>query len=127
MNEAPDPVDAFSLLSGRKDDPASLKRLRFAVVGMGVLLAVGFTAVIGRIFYLMTRTPPPAASSEGAVAVPAGDITLALPAGARAIQQNVSGSLLSVLFEGPDGQGIVIFDLKTGREAAHVRLQPRPK
>lgn len=124
MTEAPDPVDAFSLLSGRADDPASLTRLRFAVIGMGVLLAVGVATLIGRIFYLMTRTPPPEAQNEGAITASAGDITAALPAGARAIQQSVSGSQLSVLYEGPAGQGIVIIDLKTGREAGRVLFKP---
>ena len=55
MTEVPEPVDTFQLLRAQADDPPNIRMLRFAVIGMGVVLLAGFAAVIGRIAYISTR------------------------------------------------------------------------
>ena len=98
---------------------------------MGVVLVAGFAVVIGRIFYLMTRAEPSAivlAPAMGPAGDPVqGELSAQLPAGAKVRQQSVSGAALSLLYEGPGGDGIIVLDLKTGRQISHIRLQTPTK
>lgn len=133
MTQTPDPVDTFHLLRAHPDDPPNIRLLRFAVIGMGVMLALGFAAVIGRIVYLTTRTSvaPVAASASGPVAGPTAAITadmrLALPPGAKVRSQSLAGNRLSVHYEAAGGDGIIILDLETGRPVSLVRIEATAK
>ena len=109
-------------------DDAQLKKLRFAVIGMGVLLLLGFAVVIGRIVYLLNRAPP----VDAAAAVPASvassglpaDVRLALPVGATVRNLSLSGNRLAVHYDAPAGAGIAIIDLATGRAVQRIELAP---
>jgi hypothetical protein len=128
MTNPPEPINAFELLRASPDDTPNIKLLRFAVIGMGVVLALGLVAVFGRLFYLATRPVTQAGtSSSAAVSVNAatgGDVRMALPTGAKIRSHAISGSQLSVLYEAATGDGIVVFDLETNRQRSHVRFVP---
>jgi hypothetical protein len=100
--------------------PAQLRILKIAVVVMGVILVLGFAAVIGRIAYLVTRTAKPAAS-----AAIAKDLRLPLPEGAAVRSLALSGDRLAVHFDTHAGPGVAILDLLTGEPITHVQLVPR--
>ncbi len=130
MTQPPERVDTFELLRSRADDTPNIRWLRFAVIGMGVVLALGFAAVIGRIVYLTTRpvapvsvTPDARPAAQTSSTTLASDMALALPVGAKVRTQSLSGNRLSVHYDGPAGEGIVILDLETGRPISQVRIQ----
>lgn len=99
--------------------PAQLRILKIAVVVMGVILVLGFAAVIGRIAYLVTRTTKPAAS-----AAIAKDLRLPLPEGAAVRSLALSGDRLAVHFETNSGAGVAILDLLTGEPVTRIELVP---
>ncbi len=106
-------------------DDAQMRKLRLAVIGMGAVLLLGFTTVIGRIVYLLNR---PAVDPSIVAATSPGpapsDIRLALPAGANVRNLSLSGNRLAVHYDGPSGPGIAIVDLATGRAAQRVEIVP---
>jgi hypothetical protein len=86
---------------------------------MGVILVLGFAAVIGRIAYLVTRTGKPVPSTSIAK-----DLRLPLPEGAAVRSLALSGDRLAVHFDTHAGAGIAILDLLTGEPVTHVKLAP---
>jgi hypothetical protein len=128
MTNPPEPINAFELLRASSDDTPNIKLLRFAVIGMAVVLALGLVAVFGRLFYLATRPVTQAGTLVSGAATISGagvsDIRLALPVGAKIRSHAVSGSQMSVLYEAATGDGVVVIDLDTNRQRAHVRFVP---
>ena len=106
-------------------DDAQMRKLRLAVIGMGAVLLLGFTTVIGRIVYLLNR---PAVDPSIVAATSPGpapsDFRLPLPAGATVRNLSLSGNRLAIHFDGPSGPGIAIVDLATGRAAQRVEIVP---
>ncbi len=117
-----------------------MRKLRFAVIGMGAVLLAGFALVIGRIVYLLNRPPVDASSSDPRAAAtaplrpsapsalstsaPASPARLALPVGAVVRHISLSGNRLAVQYEAPTGQGIQILDLATGHPVQHIDIVP---
>ena len=102
--------------------PRQLRVLKIAVVVMGIILVVGFAAVIGRIAYLITKggtVQPPAVHALAKAA------RLPLPAGAVVRSIALAGDRLTVHYDTPAGASIAILDLATGEPLAHVDLAPR--
>lgn len=97
-----------------------LRALRFAVIGMGVVLIIGFMVILGRIFYLASR--PGALSSTPAAIALAAEPALDLPAGANVKSLSLSGNRLAVQYVSPAGDGIAIVDLETGRTLSRVKI-----
>ena len=107
-------------------DDAQMRKLRFAVIAMGVLLLLGFATVIGRIVYLFNRAPVDAAvmaPASASAALPA-DVRLALPVGATVRNLSLSGNRLAVHYDAASGAGIAIVDLATGRAVQRIELAP---
>lgn len=95
---------------------AQLRRLKAAVIIMGVVLILGFGVVIFRIIHLLGRAGPPAVPTTAASATPRPDIALDLPEGAVARQVTLAaGDRLLVHYDAPGGGGIAIVDLATGK------------
>ena len=97
--------------------------LKFAVVGMAVLIAIGILAVVARIIQLANRSPR--------VATTASPITVEqtrafLPAGASVRQLSLSGDRLAIGFEGPAGAGAIVVDVAVGRILTRIDLAPEP-
>jgi hypothetical protein len=102
--------------------PRQLRILKIAVVVMGIILVIGFAAVIGRIAYLITKggtAQPPAAHALAKAA------RLPLPAGAVVRSIALAGDRLAVHYDTPAGAGVAILDLLSGEPLAHVDLAPR--
>ena len=102
--------------------PRQLRILKIAVVVMGIILVVGFAAVIGRIAYLVAKGGAPRPSTAHAVAR---TTHLPLPAGAIVRSIALDGDKLAVHYDAPAGAGVAILDLLTGAALAHVDLAPR--
>jgi hypothetical protein len=96
-----------------------VRMLRIAVIAMGVVLVLGFVAVIARIVYLVnrggetTRTQQLSETSR-----------LALPAGARVQHISLAGERLAIHYEGPGGSGILVLDLQTGKPVSRIEIIP---
>jgi hypothetical protein len=100
-----------------------LRLLKFAVIAMGVVLVLGFVAVIARIVYLVGRGGE--TTTTTAISQPIRDAArLALPSGAIIRNLSLSGSRLAVHYDGPAGSGIVILDLSTGTPASQITIVP---
>ena len=99
-----------------------LRLLKFAVIAMGVVLVLGFVAVIARIVYLVNRGGE---TTTTAISQPIRDTArLALPAGAVVRNLSLSGSRLAIHYDGPKGSCIVILDLATGAPASRIEIVP---
>ena len=110
--------------SARSTDPfspAQLRILKIAVVVMGVILVLGFAAVIGRIAYLVTRSGKTPATPSTMIAK---DLRLPLPEGAAVRSLALSGDRLAIHFETPAGAGVAILDLLTGEPVTRIELVP---
>ena len=100
-----------------------LRLLKIAVIAMGVVLVLGFVAVIARIVYLVGRGSETATTTT--VSQPIRNAAqLALPSGAVIRNLSLSGARLAVHYDGPSGSGIVILDLATGVPVSQIRIVP---
>lgn len=112
----PDPLSPDVLREQRLQ-----RNLKILVIGLGVLIFAGLAAVIGRIAYMATRPKDSAAVTTALSAPAGGQIALEVPKGAKIISVSLSGSRLAVHHDGPDGVGIAVIDLDTGRRIADVK------
>ena len=102
---------------------AQIRRLKFAVIGMGILLVLGFLTVIGRIVYLVSR-PSPSLDRPAAAAAVKQDVRLAMPQGAVVRNVSVSGNRLAIHYEWSSGGAVAVVDLATGNVVSTVELAP---
>ena len=100
--------------------------LRMAVIGMSLLLIVGFITVIARIIYLTSRpaTPVAAATTAGTPIKP--EALLDLPANGSVKSLSLSGNRLAVHYVSPLGDGIAILDLEQGRVVSRLAVTAKP-
>jgi hypothetical protein len=116
--------------SGQEDDTEfvetpQLRMLRYAVIGMGVVLIVGFIVILGRIFYLASR--PGALASAPAATHLAAEPRLDLPNGASIKSLSLSGNRLAIQYVSPNGDGIAILDLESGRTLSRLKVTSEAK
>src|SRR5262245_12958228 len=104
LNHAANDASEDERRASGQDGPL-LRWLKVVVIGLGLLLVVGFAVVVGRIIYLASR---PAAQSE-TLAAP--DWRLELPAEATIKSLALSGDRLAVHYESAAGSGIAIIDV----------------
>lgn len=99
-----------------------------AVIGMGVLIAVGLIALIAGIVYKAGGTDgPERASSEAAAPAAAGTlrtdtVSLGLPAAAKVLRMTEVRGALAVLVLLPSGEQ-VIYAIPTDRRQAPFRIR----
>jgi len=104
-------------------DPPLLHFMKLLVIGLGVLLVLGFFTVIARMVYVASR---PAAQAVSAAPPAAAIQSLSLPSGAVARATSVAGSRLTVHYETSAGAAIAVFDLDTGRIVSRVCIEHDP-
>jgi hypothetical protein len=100
------------------------RNLKIIVGGLGVLILVGLGAVIARVVGIASG-PGGKGNVETVrtvVASTGGALALEIPKGAKIVSVSLSGNRLAVHHEGPDGAGIAILDLETGRRVLDVKL-----
>lgn len=108
----------WSLFLPAAGDAPSMRMLKYAVIGMGVVLVLGFFVIAARIVYLTSRME---------ASLPAGqDFGVAVPAGAAVTTMSLSGTHLALHLAGPaaNERSIMVIDLMSGRVLARVRLEP---
>lgn len=101
-------------------DPAAervrRKLVRFMAINLGILFVAVMAVVIAFVYRSMTstETPPPAAFTEGKIA---------LPAGARIVSQSATADRLSIATEFADGRrAIFVYDLAGNRMVGRYDL-----
>ena len=94
---------------------AQLRRLKIAVVVMGLVLIIGFAVVVSRVVVLVQRAGGGNAATPTSTAIRP-DLALSLPAGAKVEHLAVGADRLAVHYTSPTGAGIRIIDLATGSE-----------
>lgn len=90
-----------------------------AVVALGVILALGVVALIVAVFIRISSGATPSAVEAG----PRLDTTLTLAQGADIRQVTLDGNRLVIHAAGPNGGQIVVYDLRTGRAVARIKVQ----
>ena len=88
--------------------------LLVAVIVMGVVLVLGFVFVFSTIAYRLSKR-------GGAAQTPA---ALTLDGAPRSF--SLDGDRLAVLVATPEGDAIVIYDLRSGKETQRLRFLARP-
>ena len=104
---------------GAEPDARQVRMLKVVVISLGILLLIGFAAVIARIAYLATQ---PGRGIGAATA--GGDVSVPLPPGAVIRQTTVSGDRMTVEYHSPQQTGIVIVNLTTGQIVSRIGFQP---
>lgn len=105
-------------------DTPGVRALKFAVIGMGVLIVLGVLTVIGRIVYLANQGPRQASTVAVSGAKLAASPRLSLPAGAQIRQVSLSGDRMAVHYESASGNGIAVLDLVTGNVISRIEVVP---
>jgi hypothetical protein len=95
------------------------RALKIAVIVMGVLLLIGFGAVIVTLIYQAKHPKVEAA-------VPPRALAAALAPGGAVDHVALDGNRLAVGLHDRDGRRIVVFDLAKGRATAVIRLGGTP-
>jgi len=96
------------------------RNLKIAVGTLGALILIGLGAVSVRVAGLASG----GGGGQQTVLVassPGGTLALEIPKGAKIVSVSLSGSRLAVHHDGPDGSGIAIVDIETGRRVLDVR------
>lgn len=96
------------------------RNLKIVVGLLGALILIGLGAVIVRVAGFATGTPR-ASDVRTVLATPGGSLALEIPKGARIVSVSLSGNRLAVQHDGPQGTGISILDLDTGRRVLDVK------
>lgn len=131
--EADEQPTAFSLLSARPDDPPNIRSLRLVVISMGILMALGFGAVIARIVYLTTRPAPvlqsaaPAPTAAPAAAGLPATGRIPVPAGAKVLSHSWLGDRVSVHYALGSEEFILVIDPQTGETVSRLTIVPASK
>ena len=116
-------------VSPPEDSVQDHKGLKAVVIILGVLLILGFIALIVGVFYQISKEDP---AEEVSVPVNLanvdlnGDILLHLPQGAQIIQVDLDGERAAVLVQHPGSTGqreILIVDLNSGQVAAKLHAR----
>jgi hypothetical protein len=117
-NGEPQPISADLMRERRLQ-----RNLKIVVGGLGVLILLGLGAVILRVTGLATGSFGTAGvrNVETVIASPVGTLALEIPKGAKVVSISLSGNRLAVHHEGPEGTGITILDLDTGRRVVEVK------
>jgi hypothetical protein len=115
-----------------KEEPAAApapqftreRMLKIAGSILGVLIVLGLGAVLGHLVYPSSQggsqTEVSGADGQGGATMPFGT-HLSLPDGATVRSMALSGGQLAVHYDAPDGGGIVIINLATGRTLGRLR------
>ena len=106
------------------------RNLKIVVFGLGALILVGLGSVIVKVTGLATT---PSSGGQGVPSISAawraaGTVTLEIPKGSKVVSVSLSGNRLALHHEGPEGTGITVLDLNTGRRVVDVKpIEALPK
>lgn len=117
-NDEQDVPFRWSLFLPAAGDSPGMRGMKYAVIGMGVILILGFFIILARIVYLTSRMD--ASLPEGAA------LSVAVAPGAEVTTLSLSGNRLALHLRGPAAgeRSIMIVDLASGRVVSRLRLEP---
>lgn len=108
-------------------NPGLERALKIVVVVLALMIFAGLGAVIWRIMQLASSPPgaktpvSPAAATLAPPAVPHA-ATAALPQGAAVRSVALDGDRIAIHYESPEGAGITIIEVTSGRTISNVRI-----
>jgi hypothetical protein len=110
--------------------PGQIRGLKIAVIGMGVLLVLGFAALMAGLYYQAGKIGKPAAASgsqRGMTPSAAGNSApllshIKLAPGSEIVSFSYGDNVLAVQVKTPEGAEIVLIDGTAGRELNRVRF-----
>ena len=115
-NDEQDVPFRWSLFLPAAADAPGMRAMKYAVIGMGVILILGFFIILARIVYLTSRT-----DASGPVG---SEVVVAVPAGGQVTSMSLSNNRLALHLkdEGSAKSSIVVIDLASGRVISRVQL-----
>jgi hypothetical protein len=116
INDQPPPSSADLMREQRLQ-----RNLKIVVAVLSAFILFGLGAVAVRVIGLASGTSGGNQSSRIIAISPGATLSLEIPKGARIVSVSLSGNRLAVYYEGPDGPGIEIVDIETGRRALDVK------
>ncbi|MGC6475704.1 MAG: hypothetical protein ACON41_03605 [Parvibaculales bacterium] len=96
-----------------------VKALLTVVIVLGVLLLVGLAVVVGTI---IKRLNNPDAVPESRVKKGFGVVESLVPAGTRIISTQTTADKLVIQLSGPDGESLMIYDVRKGIELGRIKI-----
>jgi hypothetical protein len=121
-------------LPGTVFTPRQVRMLKYVVVGLGIVLVIGFLLVIVGMAYTASQigkgSATAAAPAAQIAAVPkAADSSstyqVAIPQGAEVLGTSLSGDRLAITLKTENGPEIMVVDLRRGRILSQLILRPR--
>lgn len=109
--------------------PGQIRVLKTAVAVMGVMLAVGFAALVVALYFQagkIGKKPPAAAIAAAGEGAPALS-HIRLAPGSEITSFSLAGDVLAVQVKTPRGAEIVLIDARSGREINRVTFEPSAK
>ncbi|HKK30695.1 MAG TPA: DUF6476 family protein [Alphaproteobacteria bacterium] len=89
-----------------------MRAIKALVIGMGVLILVGFIFIVVVLLNRMEKMDEPE---------PAFRSTVSLPAGTRIVEMQVAGETIILRLKGPeDSDSLVVLDAQTGIETGQI-------
>jgi hypothetical protein len=116
MNDEPPPSSADLMREHRVQ-----RNLKIVVAVLSALILVGLGAVAVRVTGLASRTSESDQSSRTIGVAPGPTFSMEIPKGARIVSVSLSGNRIAVHHDGPDGPGIAIIDIETGRRIVEIK------
>ena len=112
-------------LPGTVFTPRQVRKLKIAVIAMGVLLVGGFAFVMAAIVYQASKLgEEEAAPASAPVTAAAVEGAFVLPDGGRIVSMDLDGNRLALHVKGPETSEIVVIDVATGQVLSRVGLNP---
>lgn len=97
------------------------RNLKIVVAVLSAFILFGLGAIAVKVIGLASGTSGSGQSSRTVAVAPGATLSFEIPRGARIVSISLSGNRLAVHHEGPDGPGIAIFDIETGRRVLDVK------
>ncbi len=122
------PEPSESIQSGWSE--SQIRNLKYAVIIMGVLIVIGFFALIAGLYMKAARVGGKPGETAGAAAPPATaaapvEIVVPSAAGSEIISFTIAEGLLAVHTRSERGDSLMLFDAKSGRLIRSIIYQAR--
>ncbi len=104
-----------------RPNPKRIRVLLIVVLVLGMLLVSGFAVVVGTIIKRL-NTPETASKIRSKKAF--GAIDIIVPQGAQLISTQITENKLVLQLTGPEGDHLLIYDVRKGIELGRLKLVP---
>ncbi|MFP3921451.1 MAG: hypothetical protein ACLFU3_07060 [Dichotomicrobium sp.] len=114
-------------IPGSVFNPRQVRILKIVVIGLGVLLVIGFGLLVVGLAYQATKIGEerPATDAGEPAGQAAEQVTLPVPPGAKIERIAADRGRVILHVKGPDGEQVVIVDTGQGNAVTRLKLAPR--